>query len=109
MDGLLIPAGVKEIGAIGLVVLAVIMFYTGRIVAGRTVDRLVQTEREGRLRAEAVADQWRTAHETSDRANAVLLDQNRELIIVARTADHVIKSLHSAAGTGEGLGGGDAG
>jgi len=115
----IIPAGDKELGAIGLVVLAVLLFYMGKIVAGSTVDRLVGAEAKRAdaesaraARAEAVAEQWREIAGTSADTVHVLSSQVRDLTEIGRLSNHMIKSVKevasgepvSSSGAGEGLG-----
>ena len=114
----IIPSGVKELGAIGLVVLAVLLFYTGKIVAGSTVDRLVGAEAKRAdeavaraTRAEEVAEGWRGIAETNAETSHVLSSQVRELTEIGRLSSHMIKSVQEVAsgtvgadsGAGEGF------
>lgn len=95
-----IPAGLKEIGAVGLVALFFLLFYFGKVVPRRTVDEIIRQADARVVRAESETGEWREAHALTDLANRVLIDQNRELIELARTSDHLLKSIHTVA-TGE--------
>jgi hypothetical protein len=65
----------------------------GLLTPRRTVDALL-TARDGEIdRANKRADEWHAAYETERHRADLLADQNRELIEVARTVEHVMQSL----------------
>lgn len=107
----LIPVGVKEIGAFGLVALFFVLFYTGRIVAGRVVDRL-EAQANARAdqaviraeKAEAAAEAWRGIAETNAEAVGILTGHVREQTEVGRLTGHLLDSLKTVTGPQGGVG-----
>lgn len=75
---------------LGLVVLLILL---GRLVPRRTVDD-VRADYQARI-AELIAerDMWQAAHRVSEEARHEDGQQVRELLEVARTTDHVLRSL----------------
>ncbi|TXS39701.1 hypothetical protein [Streptomyces sp. t39] len=84
---------VGDAGAIGLVVIVVLLILTGRLVPRSTVED-VRADRDARL-AELTSerDTWRDAHKESEVARQVAQGQVGELLELSRTADHLLRSL----------------
>ncbi|MFI0894903.1 hypothetical protein [Streptomyces sp. NPDC020983] len=93
MDGLIAIQG----GAAGILAAAVMLVLTGRLVP-LSVLRDVQHQR----------DTWQEAHRESEAARAEERAQTRELLEVARVADHVLTSLPRPGEVGHGVAGADA-
>jgi hypothetical protein len=93
MDGLIAVQG----GAVGILALAVLLVLTGRLVP-LSILRDVQHQR----------DVWQEAHRVSEEARAAEREQTRELLEVARVADHVLTSLPRPGEVGHGVAGADA-
>lgn len=72
----------NEISPVGLVALFVILLFLGLIVP-RWVYRALQTDR----------DYWRTAYFAEQKQSTIKSEQISQLLVVARTANHVLKSL----------------
>jgi hypothetical protein len=92
-----VGAVIGQVGIGGLLSLAVWLIFTGRLVPRATVDD-IRRER----------DDWKAAARASEGARAEEREQARELLEVARIAEHVLTSLpqpgevgHGAAGTSE--------
>lgn len=113
MEAFLTGISLKDIGAVTLVVIAVLMFYFGKIVPRSTVDSIVEqyagrleearADRDARLaEARTEINDWKAAHETSEHARELLAHQVRELAELGRTVDHVMRSLQAATGIGAG-------
>jgi hypothetical protein len=92
MDGLMAIQG----GAAGILGVAVILILTGRLVP-LSVLRDTQHQR----------DTWQEAHRVSEEARAVEREQTRELLEMARVADHVLTSLPRPGEVGHGAAGAD--
>ncbi len=73
---------IDQVALAGLVTLAVIFLYRGLLVPKPTLED-VRTEREA----------WKAAYLESEKARSVLMAQNGELLEVARTANHILRSL----------------
>lgn len=95
----LIP--VVQLGASG--VLLLVLYYLIRIIAKgdiiprSTVDTLINAKNEEIVRANFRADEWHKAYEGERHVSELVRDQNRELIEVARTVEHVMESLGELA------------
>lgn len=115
MDAFLTGVSLKDVGAVTLVTIAVLLFYFGRVMAKSTVDTIVaqyesrllevRADRDARLEeARSESADWKAAHETSEHARQLLAEQVRELAELGRTVDHVMRSLQVVAGVGTGAG-----
>jgi len=113
MEAFLTGISLKDIGTATLVVIAVLMFYFGKIVPRATVDSIIaqytvrleeaRQDRDSRLaEARQEVNDWKAAHETSEHARELLAHQVRELAELGRTVDHVMRSLQAATGIGAG-------
>lgn len=79
-------------GAAGILAAAVMLVLTGRLVP-LSILRDVQQQR----------DTWQEAHRVSEEARASEREQTRELLEVARVADHVLTSLPRPREVGHGV------
>lgn len=102
LETLLSGVTLKDIGAATLVVIAVLLFYFGKIVPKSTVDDRA-AQYEARI-AELITerDDWKAAHGTSEHTRELQAGQLRDLSELGRTVDHVIRSLQEATGIGAG-------
>lgn len=89
----------SSVGAGGLVVLFVLLYYTGRVLARSTHDRIVSLIKEGYEGRIHDKDQQirllTQANERLTRTNDALLAQHRQSLEIGRTAGSVIESLSS--------------
>jgi hypothetical protein len=85
--------GIVQGGAAAVLGIVVLFILLGRLVPRRAVDDL-REDYAARI-AELIAerDMWRTAHGVSEEARHEDQQQVRELMEVARTADHVLRAL----------------
>ena len=90
LDGTLLVQG----GAVAILAAFVYAILGGRLVP-RSVLQDVRTDRETRVaeKAKESAD-WRAAYVASEDARQVLAAQVDELMVLARTTDQFIRSLH---------------
>lgn len=72
----------EQVPLAGIVVLVVILVLRGWL-SPRTVTDDLRGER----------DAWKTAYVESEKARGILIDQNGDLLEVAKTANHVLRSL----------------
>jgi hypothetical protein len=95
--------GLVQGGAVGVLVVVLMMVFTGRLVP-RSVLEDVRRDRDARL-AELAAerDSWKGAHAVSEEARHLDQDSVRELLEVARTTEHVMRALPSPRTTVEGV------
>lgn len=77
--------GISIIGltAPGLLLIAVLMVLTGRLVPKSTHEQTVKER-----------DQWRAAYEVAELARSTQEAQTRELLEVAKTSTAVLTALH---------------
>lgn len=87
---------VAQGGAAAVLGLVVLLILVGRLVPRRSVDD-IRGDYQARI-AELIAerDMWRTAHQVSEEARHEEQQQNREMLELARTSVHVLRSLPSA-------------
>jgi predicted transcriptional regulator len=90
-----------QLGGLGIV--GLVLWYLIRLVGSgewiprQTVDSLL-TARDAEIeRSNRRGDEWHDAFEAQRHRAELLLDQNRELIEVARTVEHVMESLEDVA------------
>ncbi|MCG6493450.1 hypothetical protein [Kitasatospora sp. A2-31] len=90
-------------GAAAILSAVVMLILVGRLVP-RSVVEDVRADRDARL-AELAAerDAWHAAHDRSEEARHIAQDQAAELLELARTADHMLRSLPSPRPTVEGV------
>jgi hypothetical protein len=91
-----VGAVIGQVGIGGLLSLAVWLIFTGRLVSRPVVDD-IRRER----------DDWKRAYRESEAARAEEREQVRELLEVARVAEHVLTSLPRAGEVGHGAGSAD--
>ena len=86
-----------QIGAFGLLLLVVYLAFklvsSGQIVPRATVDALLAARDAEIERANHRGDEWHKAFEGERHVSELVREQNRELIEVARTVEHVMESL----------------
>lgn len=86
-----------NLGALG--VLIAVLYYlirqvsSGALVPRGTVDVLLSGRDAEIVRSNERADEWQKAFEGERHVSELVRDQNRELIEVARTVEHVLESL----------------
>ena len=98
MDLFGIPgAVVVQGGAVTVLILAVIGILTGRIVPGRTVDRLDKVYSDQLEKEKARGDEWRAAAQAQDTRNDLLSQQVAQLLDAARTTNALIEGLKQAS------------
>lgn len=85
---------VRDIGAVGLVALVVLMILTGRLIPKSTHDR--ELEAADKRTADAVrrGDEWKQTAKATEEVNAIVRAQNTELI----DANKVVKAFLQSAG-----------
>lgn len=105
MDGFqqLVTVGqITAPGALLIVVLIVIRAVVrGSLVPRSTVDALLEA-RDGEItRAVVRGDDWHAAFEAQRHRGDLLTEQNRELIEVARSHEHLVETVEALARRGE--------
>lgn len=86
------------LGIVGLVLWYLIrLIGSGSWVPRQTVDALLSARDAEIERSNKRGDEWHDAFEAQRHRSELLLDQNRELIEVARTVEHVMESLDIVA------------
>lgn len=87
----------------GLTIVGVVLWYLIRLVGSgewvpkQTVDTLLGGRDAEIERSNKRGDEWHDAFDAQQHRANLLLDQNRELIEVARTVEHVMESLEDVA------------
>jgi hypothetical protein len=80
-------------GAGALVVAFVTLVFTGKVVPGKVVDRLIRayeqriTEKDEQIRL------WRDAHDTVKKANDALISQLYQSLEIGRTTNSVLRAM----------------
>ena len=77
----------------GLGGVGVILLFLGKVIPKTTVDTLLAARDAEINRANERGDEWQKAYESERHVTELIRDQNRELIEVARTVEHVMESL----------------
>jgi hypothetical protein len=85
---------VRDIGAITLLVLVVLMILTGRLIPKSTHERELAAAEKRTQDAVERGNEWKQTAEETGKVNAVVRAQNSELI----EANKVVKALLQAAG-----------
>lgn len=85
---------VRDIGAVGLVALVVLMILTGRLIPKSTHDRELEAAEKRTSDAVARGDEWKHTAKATEEVNAIVRAQNSELI----DANKVVKAFLQAAG-----------
>lgn len=85
---------VRDIGAVGLVALVVLMILTGRLIPKSTHDRELAAADQRTSDAVARGDEWKQTAKDTESVNAVVRAQNSELI----EANKVVKAFLQSAG-----------
>lgn len=89
---------VAQGGATAVLGLVVLLILVGRLVPRRTVDDM-RADYQARIdQLTAERDTWRAAHQVSEEARHEEHQQNRDMLELARTSVHVLRSLPSTAG-----------
>jgi hypothetical protein len=90
-----------QLGAFGVLLLVVYFIFRavvgGHLVPKVTVDALLAARDAEIVRANQRADGYMGLYETERTSREIVTDQNRELIEVARTVEHVVESLRLVA------------
>jgi len=90
-----------QLGAFGVLLLVVYFIFraivSGALVPRSTVDAIVVAKDAEISRANIRGDEWHAAYEGERHVSELVRDQNRELIEVARTVEHVMESLRLVA------------
>lgn len=99
IDGLTVTfAGILQSGAIGILSLAVLMLFTGRLFTRRHVDDM-RTDRDARIAdAKEITQTWRTAYEASEAARRETETLVRESLETSRAVLHIVQALRTASG-----------
>lgn len=98
---MVVTIGWSQGGAIGLVVLVVLLILTGRLVP-RSIVNDVRQDRDERVReARAETKVWREAFELARRSNEMLIPYMHQLIEVGHTTNSVLAALPASQQTGE--------
>lgn len=84
----------RDIGAVGLVALVVLMILTGRLIPKSTHDRELEAADQRTTDAVARGDEWKQTAKDTAEVNAVVRAQNSELI----EANKVVKAFLQSAG-----------
>lgn len=85
---------VRDIGAVGLVALVVLMILTGRLIPKSTHERELEAAEKRTADAVARGDEWKQTAKNTEEVNAVVRAQNSELI----EANKVVKAFLQSAG-----------
>ncbi len=85
---------VRDIGAISLLALVVLMILTGRLIPKSTHDRELEAAEKRTLDAVSRGDEWKRTAKATEDVNAIVRAQNSELI----DANKVVKAFLQAAG-----------
>lgn len=90
-----------QLGAFGVLLIVVYSVFrivgSGQWIPKETVDSLLSARDAEIIRANNRADEWHKAYEGERHVSELVRDQNRELIEVARTVEHVLESLQLVA------------
>jgi hypothetical protein len=81
---------IRDIGAIGILVIVVLMILLGRLVP-------IGTHRRELAAANKATDEWREAHRLSEEARAIAQAQNSTLLAGVRIADKFYRDFLPAA------------
>lgn len=85
---------VRDIGAVGLVVLVVLMILTGRLIPKPTHERELEAAEKRTADAVARGDEWKQTAKATEEVSAVVRAQNSELI----EGSKVVKAFLQASG-----------
>lgn len=85
---------VRDIGAVGVVVLVVLMILTGRLIPKSTHDRELLAAEKRTTDAVERGDEWKETAQATDAVNAVVRAQNTALI----EANKVVEAFLKASG-----------
>jgi len=85
---------VRDIGAVGLVALVVLMILTGRLIPKSTHERELEAAEKRTADAVARGDEWKQTAKNTEEVNAVVRAQNSELI----EANKIVKAFLQSAG-----------
>ena len=85
---------VRDIGAVSLVALVVLMILTGRLIPKSTHDRELAAADQRTSDAVARGDEWKQTAKATEEVNSIVRAQNSELI----DANRVVKAFLQSAG-----------
>jgi len=83
-------SGVRDVGAVAILTGFVVLVFTGGVIPARTHRRELARE-------VARADEWKAAHEVSEKARAKAMEQNSTLLASVRIADQFYRDFVPAA------------
>lgn len=83
---------VRDIGAVAIVALVVLMILTGRLVPKVTHDRELEAAEKRVEAAVARGDEWKQTAKTTEDVNAVIRSQNSDLIEANKIVEALIRS-----------------
>lgn len=91
---------VRDIGAVGLVALVVMMILTGRLIPKSAHDRELEAAEKRTSDAVARGDEWKQTAKDTEEVNAVVRAQNTQLIEGNRVVEAFLRSAGPAASIG---------
>lgn len=93
IEAFLAQVSLGDVGFAGLLSLAIFLILRGALVPRSTVDD-IRADRDAALASsEATASGWKDAFHTSEAARSAQSSQIDELLEIARTTDHLVRSL----------------
>lgn len=86
-----------DFGFAGLVVLAIVLIFQGKIVPQSTLEAM-RSDRDIIITAKTEeAETWKEAYQLSEEARSTSAEADRELLELGRTTVHLLKSIHERA------------
>jgi len=83
-----LPIG--DIGAIGLVVMVVVLIFKGEIIPRTTYENMLRAK-------DTENDMLKEAYKMSEAARAISADTDKELLELSRLTVHIVKSIQEQA------------
>lgn len=97
MDGLQQIVGLGQLTAAGVLLIAVLLIFLGRLIPRSTVTTLLAAKDSEIARAIERGDQWHIAYEARSHESDLKTEQIRELIEVARATEHLLEAWNAVA------------
>lgn len=91
---------VRDIGAISILAIVVIMILTGRLIPKSTHERELEAADKRTSDAVARGDEWKQTAKDTEEVNAVVRAQNGQLIEANRVVEAFLRSAGPAASSG---------
>lgn len=91
---------VRDIGAVGLVVLIVLLILTGRLIPKSTHERELEAAEKRTSDAVARGDEWKQTAKNTEEVNAVVRAQNSELIEGNKVVEAFLRASGPPASSG---------